>query len=67
MGAEFNRIYIYKIECEFVYVCVCVSVCSTLQNLYFKLIFKKYYFVLFHLVEKIPGSVLVKTELIYLL
>ena len=48
-----NIIYIYITEC----------VCSILQNLFFRLFLK----FLCHLIEKLPWSVLVKTELKYLL
>ena len=44
-------------------VCVCVCVCSTLQILLFRL-FKKN---LNHLIEKLPESFLVQTELKYIL
>ena len=57
------QIYIYKTECVCVCVCVCVSVCSTLQSLFFRLFLK----FLCHLIEKLPGSVLVKTEFKYIL
>ena len=56
-----HLIYIYKTEC--VCVCVCLSMCSTLQNLFFRLFFK----FLCHLIEKLSGIVLVKTELKYIL
>ena len=55
-AVAYFSIYIYKTEC------VSVCVCSTLQNLFFKF-FKNFC----DLIEKLLGSVLVKTEFKYLL
>ena len=50
-------IYIYRTEC------VCVCLCVPLYRIYFLSFFKK----IFHLIEKLSGSVLVKTKLKYLI
>ena len=57
-------IYIYKIECMFVCVSVCLCMCVFHSTYFiFKDIFKKS---LCHLIEKLSGSVLVKSEQKYL-